>query len=381
MSSSCRSDILRAFIVLLGIVGICQFASAQDTSSQQSWATSSQLTDPNGTANPTRSTTTHTEVDGRSVEKTVVEARGPDGRYVPFSEIERESVRVNQTTVRDVERSYGRTPDGQRVLTQETREESRSLPDGEKKVTRTTSNPDGNGVLQVVQRALVDSKQVSPGVLETKTTLFSADGSGRLGPSMQIEERERKTEAGTVETTKSTSLADGAGHWTVSEVREGITRKETGGAIAKEERVLRPDANGKMAVAERTVTKQSEAGPGGQNQTTETYSTNVPGQAGNEGLELVRRESTVQRTGASGAQDTTRRVEQTNPGDPTAGLKVTQEAIDIVRPGSNGTAAETSVVRSADSNGQLNTVWIDIGHTNKPAAVKVDTAPAKKASQ
>jgi hypothetical protein len=381
MSSGCRSDILRAFIVVLGIGGICQFASTQDTSKQQSWTTSSQLTDPNGTANSTRSTTTHTEVDGRSVEKTVVEARGPDGRYVPYSEIERESVRVNQTTVSNVERSYGRTPDGQRVLTQERREESRSLPDGEKKVTRTTSNPDGNGVLQVVQRALVDSKQVGPGVQETKTTLFSADGSGRLGPSMQIEERERKTEAGTVETRKSTSLADGAGHWTVSEVRDGITRKETGGAITTEERVLRPDSNGKMAVAERTVTRQSEAGPGGQNQTTETYSTNVPGQAGNEGLELVRRESTVQRTGASGAHDTTRRVEQTNPGDPTAGLQVTQEAIDIVRPGSNGTAAEKSVVRSADSNGNLNTVWIDIGHTDNPAVVKVDTAPAKKPSQ
>lgn len=367
--------------MLLGIGGICQFASTQDSSKQQSWTTSSQLTDPNGTANSTRSTTTHTEVDGRSVEKTVVEARGPDGRYVPYSEIERESVRVNQTTVRDVERSYGRTPDGQRVLTQERREESRSLPDGEKKITRTTSNPDGNGALQVVQRALVDSKQVSPGVQETKTTLFSADGSGRLGPSMQIEERERKTEAGTVETTKSTSLADGAGHWTVSEVREGITRKETGGAITTEERVLRPDSNGKMAVAERTVTKQSEAGPGGQNQTTETYSTNVPGQAGNEGLELVRRESTVERTGAGGVRDTTRRVEQTNPGDPGAQLQLTQEAIDIVRPGSNGTAAEKSVVRSADSNGNLNTVWIDMGHTDNPAAVKVDTAPVKKPNQ
>jgi hypothetical protein len=381
MSSGCRSDILRSFILLLGIGGICQFASTQDTSKQQSWTTSSQLTDPNGTANPTRSTTTHTEVDGRSVEKTVVEARGPDGRYMPYSEIERESVRVNQTTMRNVERSYGRTPDGQRVLTQETREESRNLPDGEKKVSRTTSNPDGNGALQVVQRALIDSKQVSPGVRETKTTLFSADGGGGLGPSMQIEERERKTEAGTVEITKSTSLADGAGHWTVSEVREGITRNGVGGPITKEERVLRPDANGKMAVAERTVTRQSQAGPGEQNQTTEVYSTNVPGQAGSEGLELVRRESTVQRTGASGAHDTTRRVEQTNPGDPGTGLRVTQEAIDIVRPGSNGTAAETSVVRSSDSNGHLNTVWIDIGHTDNPAAVKVDTAPAKKPSQ
>lgn len=378
MSSRRRWDVLRAFFLPGLIAGICQFGSAQNSSSQQSWTTSSQLTDTNGTVNPTRSTTTHSEVDGRSVEKTVVEALGPDGRYVPYSEIERESVRVNQTTVRNVERSYGRTPDGQRVLTQETREESRSFADGAKKVTRTTSNPDGNGALQVVQRTLVDSKQISPGVRETKTTLFSADGSGGLGASMQIEERERKTDAGTVEFTKSTSLADGSGHWAVSEVREGVTRKDAGGAITKEERVSRPDAEGKMAVAERTVSRQSGAGAGEQSQTTETYSTNVPGQAGNEGLQLVRRESTVQRSGAGGAHDTTKRVEQTNPGDPTGGLRMTQEAIDIVRPGANGTAAQTSVVRSSDSNGHLNTVWIDLGHTDNPAAVKVDTAPAKK---
>ena len=311
----------------------------------------------------------------------MVEALGPDGRYVPYSEVERESVRVNETTVRNVERSYGRTPDGQRVLTQETHEESRTLPDGAKKMTRTTSNPDGNGALQVVQRLLVDSKQVSPGVRDTKTTLLSANGSGGLGPSMQIDEREKKTDAGTVQFTKSTSLADGSGHWTLSEVREGVTRKEADGAITKEERVLRPDGNGKMAVAERTVTRQSQPGSGEQSETAETYSTDVPGRAGNEGLELVRRESTVQRSGAGGAHNTTRRVEQTNAGDPGSGLQVTQEAIDIVRPGTNGTAAETSIMRTSDSNGHLNTVWIDMGHTDNPAAVKVDTAPAKKPNE
>jgi hypothetical protein len=379
MSSGRRSDIVRPLILFVSFGTIWQFATAQ-VSSQQNWTTSSQLTDANGTANPTRSTTTHAEINGRIVEKTVVEARGPDGQYVPYSEIERETVRVNETTVHNVERSYGRTPDGQRVLTQETREESRSSPGGEKKVTRTTSNPDGNGALQVVQRTLVDSKQVGPGIRETKTTLFSADGSGGLGPSMQIEERERKTDAGTVEFKKSTSQADVSGHWMVSEIREGVSRQAAGGGT-KEETVLRPDANGKMAVVERTVSKQSADGGAGQSDTIETYSADVPGRAGSEGLQLVRRESTVQRTGASGAHNTSRRVEQTNPGDPGAGLQVTQEAIDIVRPGVNGTAAQTSVVRTSDSNGRLNTVWIDMGHTDNPAAVKVDTAPAKKPNQ
>ena len=381
MSRGGRSGVIRTLFLSGLIGGICHFGSAQGGASQQSWTTSSQLTDSNGTANPTRSTTTHSEVDGRSVEKTTVEALGPDGRYVPYSEIERESVRVNQTIVRNVERSYGRTPDGARVLTQETREETRSFADGGKKVNRTTANPDGNGALQVVQRTQIDSKQVSPGVRETKTTLFSADGSGGLGPSMQIEERERKTDAGTVEFTKSTSLADGSGHWTVSEVREGITRKDAGGSTTKEERVSRPDAEGKMVLAERTVSKQSADGGGGRSDTIETYSKDVPGQAGSEGLQLVRRESTVQRSGASGVLDKTQRVEQTNPGDPRSGLRLTQEAIDIVRPGANGTAAQTSTVRTSDSNGHLNTVWIDMGHTDNPAAVKVDTAPAKKPNQ
>ena len=374
-----RSAMYGAFILVWLICGISQTGRAQVGPGDQSWTTSSEQKDPSGAVNPTRTSTSHSEVNGRVVEKTVVEALGPDGRYIPYSEIERESVRVNDTTVRNVERSYGRTPDGQRTLTQETQEESRSFPDGARRVNRTISNPDGNGGLQVVQRALIDSKQISRGVRETNTTLFSADGSGGLAATVRINERERQTDAMSVEFTKSTSLLDGAGHWTVSEVREGTIRQEAGGARTTEERVLRPDASGKMSVAERIVSKQAASGKGEKSDITETYSTNVPGQAGDGGLRLVRRESTVQRTNASGARSTTERVEQPNPGDPGAGLRVAQEAIDIVRLGANGTAAESRTILAPDSNGQLKAVWVDMGRTDNPAMVKVDTAPAKKA--
>lgn len=368
-----------ALILLVCFAVLSQSARSQASSGDQAWTTSGQQRDPSGAANPTRTTTTHTEVNGRIVEKTVVEARGPDGRYVPYSEVERESVRVNDTTVRNVERSYGRTPDGRRLLTQETQEVSRSFPDGGRQVTRTTSNPDGNGVLQVVQRALIDTKQVSPGVRETNTTLFSADGSGGLAATLQIREHERQTDPNNLEFTKSTSLSDGAGHWTLSEVREGATRQSAGGGSTKEERVLRPNADGKMAVAERIVSRQSAGGPGEQTGTTESYSTNVPGQAGDEGLRLVRRESTMQRVGTSGGRSTTRRLEQPNPGDPGTGLHLTQEAIDIVRPGANGVAQTQSTIMTTDANGRMNAVWVDMGTSDKPAAVKPDTAPDKKA--
>lgn len=364
-------------LMLLGFtVGASQPGAGQATSTDSSWSASSQQSTTSGNLNPIRTRTSHSEVGGRVIDKTVMETKGPDGRYVPYSEIERESVRVNAGTARTTERSYGNS-DGQRTLTQETQEESRSLPNGNRKVTRTTSNPDGNGGLQVVQRAISESKQLSPGLRETKTTVFSADGNGGLGATVQIEEREKKTDANTIEFTKSTTLADGAGHWTLSEVREGTTRQEAGGGSTKEERVLRPDGNGKMTLTERTVSKQS-TGPGQQNNTTETYSTDVPGQAGNEGLRLVQRESTVKSTSSSGVRGATRRVEQPNPGDPGAGLRVTEEAIDIVRPSGNGTVSETSTVLRSDSNGHLSAVWVDIGNTDKPAPVKVTTAPAMK---
>jgi hypothetical protein len=379
MLSDGRSAMCGAFILMWLIAGISQAGHAQVDAGNLSWTTSSEQKDPSRAVNPTRTSTTHNEVNGRVIEKTMVEALGPDGRYIPYSEIERESVRVNDTTVRNVERSYGRTPDGQRTLTQETQEESRSFPDGARRVNRTISNPDGNGQLQVVQRALIDSKQISRGVRETNTTLFSADGSGGLAATVRINERERQTDAMNVEFTKSTSLLDGASHWTVSEVREGTSRQEAGGARTKEERVLRPDASGKLAVAERTVSKESVAGAGEKSDITETYSTDVPGQAGDEGLRLVRRDSTVRRTSAAGAEATTRTVERSNPGNASAGLRVTEQAIDIVRPGADGVSQHQNSISTSGPDGRMNTVWIDVGKSDKPAAVQVDTLPATKA--
>ena len=365
-------------LIILGLsTGTSQIGCTQDRSTDNSWTTNSQQSDPRGSLNPIRSHTTHSEVDGRVIDKTVTERLGPDGRYIPYSEIERESIRVNDTTVRTIERSYGTNPDGRSTLTQEIEEESHSLADGAKHVTRTTSNPDANGALRVVQRAMIDSKVVSPDVRDTKTTLFSADGSGGLGPTIEIEERERRTDASTVQFTKSTSLSDGAGHWRVSELREGTTRQEAGGTT-KEESVRRPDSNGKLALVERTVSKQSQSGVGERNATTETYSTNVPGQAGFEGLRLVRRESTVERSGAGGESRTTRQVEQPNPGDPAAGVHMTEEAIDIVRPGGNGLAQKQSTIVTTDANGQMTTVWVDMGTSDKPAAVSPDTGTRAK---
>src|ERR1700674_2651114 len=157
-----------ALISLGAALVIPQICPAQGSSGDQSWTASSQQESPGGVVNPTRRNETHAEADGRVVDRTSVETLGPDGRYVPYSDTEKESVRINDTTVRNIERTFGREPDGHRTLIQERQEESRSLPGSEQKVTRTIFNPDVNGGLQVVQRELDHSQQLSLGVRVTE---------------------------------------------------------------------------------------------------------------------------------------------------------------------------------------------------------------------
>ena len=366
-----------ALISLAAALGIPQICPAQDSSGNQSWTANSQQGSPGGVVNPTRTNETHTEADGRVVDRTSVETLGPDGRYVPYSDTEKESRRINDTTVRKIERIFGRDSDGHRTLIQERQEESRSLPGGEQKVTRTISNPDADGGLQVVQRELEDSKQLSPRVRVTNTTLLTPDSNGGFSAAVQTEQRETKSSDGTVESKKSTLLSDGTRGWRLSEVRESTT-KQDGQVRSKDERVLRPDSTGNLAVVEHTVGKQAQAGAGERRDTTETYSTNVPGVAGDGSLQLVQRETTVQRTTSGGAQSTTRQIEQPRLGDLSDGLDVIQEAIDIVGPGGNGTIDQSHIILTPDSDGRLGQVWIDTSKTDNPSAIKVDTSTSTK---
>ena len=374
MFSRPGSSVLISIFAILSLGPICV---AQDNAGTQSWSATSQQGSPDGSVNPTRTRETHTQSDGRVADKTSTETMGPDGRYVPYSDTEKESRRINATTVRNTERIYGRDANGHRILLQEKQEESRTLPGGEQKVTRTISNPDSNGGLQVVQREVEDSKQVSPNVRVTQKSVLTPDSDGHFSPAVQTEQRETKGSDGSVQSKTSTQLPDGNGGWTLSEVRQSTTR-QNGQLTSKEEQVLRPDAGGNLSVVERTVNQQVQSSTGEKRDTTETYSTNVPGEAGNGNLQLVQRETTLHRTTPAGAQSTVRQTEQPRPGDFSSGLQVTQEAIDIVRPGTNGTTAETHTVLAPDANGHLGQVWVDIGKSDKPPAIQVDTSSTPK---
>jgi len=358
---------MRVFRLAILLLVVAPLSFAQDASQDKAWSTTTQQQDPSGAYSSTRTSESHTQIDGRTIDKTSVEAVGLDGRYVPYQDIEKESVKVDANTVRTIERTYSTGPDGQKSLVQVREEESHKLADGGQSIVRTTSNPDVNGSLQVVQREMQNSAQTSPDVRETKTTVLTPDINGGLSPTTQIEQREQKSSDGTVQFKRSTQLSDGTGHWNLAEVREG-TDKPTGNLHSIDERVLRPDSNGNLAVVEHTIKQQTESSPGEKKESVETYSVNVPGVAGDNGLQLVQRENTVVRSGPSG-QTTTRKIEQPNPGAPGDSLQVTSEAIDIVRPATSGAADQKNTTLVRDSDGRLREVWVDFGKTDNPSAL------------
>jgi hypothetical protein len=363
-------------LALACLLTLAPLGQAQSNSGSGSWTSTSQVDQQEGAANPTRTREVHTESNGRVIDKIITETLGPDGHYIPYSETEKESVRVNDTTVRTIERNYGTGPDGERQLILQMQEDTRSLPGGEEKIERTTSSSDGNGGLQVTQRELVDTKQVSPGVTSTKSTVYSADGTGSMAPTVQTELNEKKTGDGKTEFKKSTMFSDGAGHWQVSEVREGSTQPQAGGGQIKEERVLRPDGSDALSVVERTVTRETQDSGGNKHDTTETYASHVPGLTSDGSLQLVQRKDTVQRL-SGGQTSTTQQVEQLNPGDPSSGLHVAEQATDIVRTGSNGVTQNQMTVSVMGPDGQMHVVSVNTGKSDKPAVVQVDMSKPK----
>jgi hypothetical protein len=310
------------------------------------------------------------------VDHQTVERLGFEGHYEPYYDIEKESVQVNGTTTRTIERTFARDASGQKILTRVTEEEKRSLPAGGEKVVRTTSNADLDGRLQVARREVTDTKRVNPEVQEKNTTVFLSDGQGGMAPTMQIEQREKHSADHTVEVQTSTLLPDGSGKWQVYERKEGTT-KEDGKERTTEQQLSRQDAEGKLEPVSRTLGKESENAAGEKKNTIETYSADIPGVAPDGNLRLSQRITVVKRAASDGAQTTETHMEQINGGDPTAGLQVTTKTLDSVKSGSSGTQ-ETTRIEARDVSGDFTVVSFDTQQSDNVHAINVEIAPQNK---
>ncbi len=359
--------------VLLVIPAPAQNASDQQSDSGQSWNSSTNLQDQSGNTNPTRVTQSHREENGREIDVQTLETKGINGGSQVYGQTETETVKVNATATRLITRHYVTNTDGDKVVNSVTIEEKHELPDGGESVTRSVSSPDANGNLQVTQREIEKTVQSAPDERTTDTTVLSPGPDGALAPSTRTHEVQKKVQPGTTAYTRSVSLQDGNGNWQVNEVRQGTIEK-AGDMETKRENVSRLNADGKMALTEKTVTTETSA-EGEQRKQVQKYSTNMDGvTAYPDGqMRLDRQETTITRTGPDGRQITTQSVDQRSQAAPDAGLRPTQRVLDITTTGLDGVKQQTETIQSAGPNGGLGVVWVDTKKTAGSGPVVVDT--------
>lgn len=374
---SATKSLVRLIIFLVLCAGSVVCARAQDAQpdeTNESWTATTQTSEDNG--NPSRTLESHTKLGNRSVDKKRTEVLGVNGGYEPASDSETETIQVNSSTTRTVVRTYRWDPDGQqRYLVSVTEEEERNSANGDTHVVSTTSNPDANGNLQVVQREVADTRKTSADAQQTTTTVYNTDGSGGLTPSLETQESRTNSADHTAAVKTTTLLPDGNGKWEVGGVKED-TIKEDGKNRTSEERVSRPNSEGGLSEASRTVSKETETAAGEKSSTVETYSTSISGLAPDGSLHLNSRATTVEKKDAGG-KTTEQQVEQASPDNPNAGLQVTAKTKYTVHYAASGTQ-QTETVQTLDTNGNFNTVYVETGKSDQVPAEQVQKAPSDK---
>ena len=353
-SESSLAKSIFCLVLCVGTTACARAQNAQPNSTDESWTTTAQTSTAN--ANPSRTMESHTKSGNRSVDKQRVQVLGPDGRYQPYVDMEKETIRVNATTTRTVEHTYNWDGNGQRKLALVTEEEAQTSASGDARVVRTTLSSDVNGKLQVVQREIADTKKTSPDAQETKTTVYLSDGNGGFSTSRQTEELQKRSADHQVEVKKTTLLPDGNGNWEVGEVREK-TIQEGDNKRTTEEQVSRPDLDGRLSELSRTVVEENKTGTGESSNTVDTYSTVVPGVGGDGRLHLNQRVTTVQKKD-SDRETTEQQLEQANPDNPNADLQVRAKTKYTVHYAAPSTE-QTKTTQASDGNGTFNVVSVE----------------------
>jgi len=179
-----------------------------------------------------------------------------------------------------------------------------------------------------------------------------------------------------VDTEKTTWFLDVNGRWQAREVRQATTRQE-GRNRTTDERVSQLDYEGHLAEVSHVVSHESENTSGERCRVVETYSIDVPGATRDGSLHLIERKTSTERSSSTGERATEQKVEQTNPGDPRSGLRVTVLVDGRTVPGPSGEQS-TVTIRGRDSNGKFGIVSVDTTKTDRIPTIEVQQTAAEK---
>jgi hypothetical protein len=368
---------------VLVVIGACWFypsASAQTSDSRtaeeptKSWTATTDLKGNN--LSPARIIESHSQTGNRTLDERSVQVLGTGGHFEPYQDVERETLTADASTVRTTMRTFARDVNGMKALVEVTEEEKHILPDNDSNIVRVTYNPDLNGRLQLVHREIVETKKIGKDLEETNTTVMLPSVNGGLAPASKTRELCKRAANDTVESEKTTWLPDVNGKWQVSEIRLNITTQEAKDRRI-EEKVFRPDAEGKLGQISRVVSQESESTSGEKRSVVETYSIDVLGTTRDGSLHLVERKTSTEESSSTGERATEQKVEQTNPGDPGAGLRVSVLVDGRMVPGPSGEQS-TVTIRARDVNGSFGIVSLDTTKADRIPTIPVQQTPAQK---
>jgi hypothetical protein len=161
---------------------------------------------------------------------------------------------------------------------------------------------------------------------------------------------------------KTTMMPDGNGGWKIDDVTEK-TIKGDGKNRTTDERVSRPDLNGRLQESSRTVSKEAETSSGERKTIVETF---------DGGRQLNKRVTKIQKKDSSG-EITEEQIEQPNLGNPSDGMKVTGRTKYVVQYAGPGTQ-QTKTVQIRDANGNFKVVSVETQKsTEAPPRQKSET--------
>lgn len=350
-------------VLCFGLAVCARAQEARQNSSYESWTATTEGSTQNVT--PWRRTESRTKSGNRTVDKLRVEVLGPDHQFRPDTDIETETVRLDNTTTHTAERTYKWDGNGRRTLAWITEAEARTPGSGDGQVVSTTWSSDVNGNLQTAKREVTDIRNASTETRETTTKVYLGDGNGGFTLAVQTQELQKQIDDRTIEVKKKTLLPDGNGNWKVDELTEH-TIQANGRNQTTEERVSRPDGEGRLLEVSRTVGVETENTAGERTSVVDKYSRNVPGSTDDGSMHWTQRVTTAQ-SKTSGGRATEKQVEQPNPGNPSDGPQVTAKTRYTVQYSAFG-SEEEKTTQVPDGNGTFNVFAIETRKSNQVRA-------------
>ncbi|HEV2386766.1 MAG TPA: hypothetical protein VGS20_05865 [Candidatus Acidoferrales bacterium] len=358
--------------------------AAEAKSTAPAAQTTSQGGDTSGNRPPIASTTSQSGggAAGGGSNSQMVSVPDINGGSKSLVDQDTETVKLDDKTTRTTTRIYGQDADGNRRVIAIEQTDSTDLGGGKSKSVMTRTQRDTNGNFDLTKREVGETAPSGPNSSVTNITVFTPGVNGALAAVQQLQQVDRKG-ASQDQTTTTMKISDGNGGWTTGKITDTTVNKQAKDQQTQEEKVYTPDADGKLALSRRVVTRDWKTSSGQQRQQVDTYSAGPAGAIGatGGGLSLVQRVTTVKTAKPDGTVETREQTEARPVGLTSDTLRITGAVVEVDTPTKAGPMATQRTVFADDGNNHLQQISVFTGQQPAPAPAAPPEAKAAPAAK